>query len=206
VLGIAEAVDPGDTFVETAVFAAREDESAVAAGAPGFRNAVDSDPALPANREWAVRSSPGSGVDDRRRDRAQRVTEQAELERSCPACGLRRSVGCSTGRRARRGAAAVAAVLESRRAELIEVAAAETAGARRGRRRGRGPSTSRATTRPRPAELDAVPGAAFVPSRVTVVAPPWNFPSIPAGGFSPRSPRVPASCSSRPRRRGARRP
>src|SRR5690606_2850386 len=32
-------------------------------------------------------------------------------------------------------------------------------------------------------ELDAVDGAEFVPSKVTVVTPPWNFPvAIPAGG------------------------
>ncbi len=32
-------------------------------------------------------------------------------------------------------------------------------------------------------ELDRVSGAVFVPSRVTVVTPPWNFPlAIPAGG------------------------
>jgi RHH-type proline utilization regulon transcriptional repressor/proline dehydrogenase/delta 1-pyrroline-5-carboxylate dehydrogenase len=32
-------------------------------------------------------------------------------------------------------------------------------------------------------ELDRVPGAVFVPARLTVVTPPWNFPiAIPAGG------------------------
>ncbi len=31
-------------------------------------------------------------------------------------------------------------------------------------------------------DLDRVAGATFVPSRLTVVAPPWNFPvAIPAG-------------------------
>src|SRR5690606_2771047 len=39
-----------DSFVETAVFQAR---ALAAAGAPGFRNARDTDPALPENREWA---------------------------------------------------------------------------------------------------------------------------------------------------------
>ncbi len=42
----------GQAFVETAIFAARESD-AQAPGAPGFRNAPDTDPALPANREWA---------------------------------------------------------------------------------------------------------------------------------------------------------
>ncbi len=42
----------GQSFVETAVFATRQaDDRAV--GAPGFRNAADTDPSLPANREWS---------------------------------------------------------------------------------------------------------------------------------------------------------
>lgn len=52
-------------------------------------------------------------------------------------------------------------------------------------------------------ELDAIAGAVFVPAAVTVVAPPWNFPSrSPPVACSPRSPQVPASSSS-PRRRPA---
>ncbi len=45
-------------------------------------------------------------------------------------------------------------------------------------------------------ELDAVDGAAFVPSKLTVVTPPWNFPvAIPAGGrCSRRSPPGRPSC------------
>ncbi|MCE4026366.1 bifunctional proline dehydrogenase/L-glutamate gamma-semialdehyde dehydrogenase [Microbacterium sp. Au-Mic1] len=187
VLGIAEAVDPGDTFVETAVFAAREDESAVAAGAPGFRNAVDSDPALPANREWAHEilaripaSTTGDGI-----VRSARVAEEAELERILSR--VRAAAGAWGVRpAAERGEVLlrVAAVLESRRAELIEVAAAET-----GKVISEGDvEVSEAVDFARyyaakARELDAIPGAAFVPSRVTVVAPPWNFPlSIPAGG------------------------
>ncbi|MFD6699938.1 MULTISPECIES: proline dehydrogenase family protein [unclassified Microbacterium] len=187
VLGIAEAVDPGDTFVETAVFAAREDESAVAAGAPGFRNAVDSDPALPANREWAreiLARIPGSTTGDGI-VRSARVTEEAELERILSR--VRAAAGAWSVRpAAERGEVLlrVAAVLESRRAELIEVAAAET-----GKVISEGDvEVSEAVDFARyyaakARELDAIPGAAFVPSRVTVVAPPWNFPlSIPAGG------------------------
>ena len=187
VLGIAEAVDPGDTFVETAVFAAREDESAVAAGAPGFRNAVDTDPALPANREWVREilaripvSTAGDGL-----VRSARVTEEAELERILSR--VRAAAGAWGARpAAERGEVLLraAAVLESRRAELIEVAAAET-----GKVVSEGDiEVSEAVDFARyyaakARELDAIPGAAFVPSRVTVVAPPWNFPlSIPAGG------------------------
>jgi len=187
VLGIAEAVDPGDTFVETAVFAAREDESAIAAGAPGFCNAVDTDPALPANREWVREilaripvSTAGDGI-----VRSARVTEEAELERILSR--VRAAAGVWGARpAAERGEVLLraAAVLESRRAELIEVAAAET-----GKVVSEGDiEVSEAVDFARyyaakARELDAIPGAAFVPSRVTVVAPPWNFPlSIPAGG------------------------
>ncbi|OZB83753.1 MAG: 1-pyrroline-5-carboxylate dehydrogenase, partial [Microbacterium sp. 14-71-5] len=187
VLGIAEAADPGDTFVETAVFAAREDESAIAAGAPGFRNAVDSDPALPANREWAreiLARIPGSTTGDGI-VRSARVTDAEELERILSR--VRAAAGAWGARpAAERGEVLlrIAAVLESRRAELIEVAAAET-----GKVISEGDvEVSEAVDFARyyaakARELDAVPGAAFVPSRVTVVAPPWNFPlSIPAGG------------------------
>ena len=42
----AEMMFGGDAFVETAVFASRQaDDRAV--GAPGFRNAADTDPSLP---------------------------------------------------------------------------------------------------------------------------------------------------------------
>jgi len=187
VLGIAEAVDSGDTFVETAVFAAREDESAIASGAPGFRNTADSDPALPANREWAreiLARIPGSATGDGI-VRSARVTDAAELDRILSR--VRAAAGAWGARpAAERGEVLlrVAAVLESRRAELIEVAAAET-----GKVISEGDvEVSEAVDFARyyaakARELDAIPGAAFVPSRVTVVAPPWNFPlSIPAGG------------------------
>jgi RHH-type proline utilization regulon transcriptional repressor/proline dehydrogenase/delta 1-pyrroline-5-carboxylate dehydrogenase len=187
VLGIAESADPGDTFVETAVFAAREDDSTVATGAPGFRNTPDTDPALPANREWArgiIERIPGSAAGAGLVQSAQ-VTDPAELDRIITRV---RAAALAWGSRpaAERGEVLlrVAAVLESRRAELIEVAAAET-----GKVLSEGDvEVSEAVDfaryyAARARELDAVPGAAFVPSRLTVVAPPWNFPlSIPAGG------------------------
>ncbi|MBS1673434.1 MAG: proline dehydrogenase family protein [Actinobacteria bacterium] len=187
VLGIAEHADPADTLVETAVFAAREDESAVAVGAPGFRNVSDTDPALPANRDWArelLARVPGSalGAD---LVRSARVTESVELERIVTRV---REAGAVWGARpaAERSVLLLraAAVLESRRADLIEVAAAET-----GKVIAEGDTeVSEAVDFARyyaakARELDAIPGAAFVPSRLIVVAPPWNFPlSIPAGG------------------------
>ena len=79
---------------------------------------------------------------------------------------------------------AAARALEARRGELIEVAASET-----------GKVFAEADVEVSEAvdfanyyaatarELDRVSGAVFVPSRLTVVTPPWNFPiAIPAGG------------------------
>lgn len=186
VLGIARGSGGGDAFVETAVYAPRELE-AHSGGAPGFHNTSDSDPALPANREWAreIRSRiPGSTAGDETLraalvddpdlldERIERVLAAAPSWGSRPA-----SERAETLLRA-------AAALESRRAELIEVAASET-----------GKVLTEADIEVSEAvdfaryygakarELDAVAGAAFEPARLTVVTPPWNFPlAIPAGG------------------------
>lgn len=176
----------GQSFVETAVFARRE-SGARATGAPGFRNSPDSDPALPANRAWArsilsriETSTAGDATihaaeitdEDALRATIARVRDAAALWGAMPA--------------ADRSAVLVAAArqLEARRAELIEVAASET-----------GKVLAEADVEVSEAvdfanyyaatarELDRVSGAVFVPSRVTVVTPPWNFPlAIPAGG------------------------
>ncbi|MCE7482707.1 proline dehydrogenase family protein [Microbacterium profundi] len=191
VLGIARGSDgsdgsDGEAYVETAVYSRREVDSD-SAGAPGFANTTDSDPVLPANREWADRirarmeaSTVGdAALRDARIDDAA-VLEQtiARVRAAAPAWGARpASERAETLLRA-------AAALESRRGELIEVAASET-----------GKVFSEADIEVSEAvdfaryygakarELDAVAGAEFAPSRVTVVAPPWNFPiAIPAGG------------------------
>ncbi|MFD1214822.1 aldehyde dehydrogenase family protein, partial [Arthrobacter sp. GCM10027362] len=74
-------------------------------------------------------------------------------------------------------------VLAARRAELLEVMAAEA-----GKTLDQGdPEVSEAVDfahyyAERARELDEVDGATFVPARLTVVTPPWNFPvAIPAG-------------------------
>ncbi|WP_424937171.1 MULTISPECIES: proline dehydrogenase family protein [Bacteria] len=189
VLGIARSTERSldDTFVETAVYATREDIAYVALGAPGFANTPDSDPALPANREWAreiFARIPGSTAGEEVL-RAARIDEPETLERTIVAV---RGAAAPWGARPATERAEIllraAAVLESRRAELIEVAASET-----------GKVLTEADVEVSEAvdfakyyaakarELDAVPGAAFVPSRLTIVAPPWNFPlAIPAGG------------------------
>ncbi|WP_167626789.1 bifunctional proline dehydrogenase/L-glutamate gamma-semialdehyde dehydrogenase [Microbacterium sp. MEC084] len=191
-LGDEEIDDPtvefrglGDDWVETAVFARRE--STRAEGAPGFRNAPDSDPALPANRAWAreiLARIPGSTAGDAT-IAAARVTDAEALE---DLVARVRAAGEDWGRRpaAERGEVLrrAARALEARRGELIEVAASET-----------GKVFAEADTEVSEAvdfanyyaatarELDRVPGAVFEPSRLTVVTPPWNFPiAIPAGG------------------------
>ncbi|WP_159500227.1 bifunctional proline dehydrogenase/L-glutamate gamma-semialdehyde dehydrogenase [Microbacterium sp. 18062] len=195
VLGIAaDRADPdvrsvlfgGAEFVETAVFSDRE-SAARAPGAPGFRNAADSDPALPAGREWAreilarVESSTAGDADiaaarvddaDALERIVARVRGGAETWGALPAVD-RAVVLQSAGR-----------MLEARRGQLIEVAASET-----------GKVLAEADVEVSEAvdfanyyaatarELDRVTGAVFEPSRLTVVAPPWNFPlAIPAGG------------------------
>ena len=175
----------GDAFVETAVFSPRE--SAAAAGAPGFRNAADTDPALPANRAWAreiLGRVPSSTAGDAA-IAAARIGTESELE------ALLGRVGSAAGAWGSLPAAdraevllRAAGALDRRRAELIEVAASET-----------GKTLAEADVEVSEAvdfaryyaatarELDRVSGAVFVPDRVTVVTPPWNFPvAIPAGG------------------------
>lgn len=188
VLGIARGSDgsEGEAFVETAVYSRREAD-VDSGGAPGFANTADTDPVVPANREWAgairdriATSTVGDAtLLDARIDEAA-VLEQkiARVRSAAPGWGARpASDRAETLLRA-------AAALESRRGELIEVAASET-----------GKVFSEADMEVSEAvdfaryyaakarELDAIAGAAFEPARVTVVTPPWNFPiAIAAGG------------------------
>jgi RHH-type proline utilization regulon transcriptional repressor/proline dehydrogenase/delta 1-pyrroline-5-carboxylate dehydrogenase len=177
---------PGGDFVETAVFAAREGEER-SVGAPGFTNAADSDPSLPANREWArgVLARVSASTAGEATVAAARVDGERALETII--ARVRAAAESWGSRPATERSAVLSAVargLESRRGELIEVAASET-----GKVFAEGDvevseavdfaNYYAATAR----ELDRVSGAVFVPSRVTVVAPPWNFPvAIPAGG------------------------
>ncbi|WP_309103917.1 bifunctional proline dehydrogenase/L-glutamate gamma-semialdehyde dehydrogenase [Microbacterium sp.] len=185
VLGISRGSDD-EPFLETAVYSPRE-LAVDAGGAPGFVNATDSDPALPANRDWAraVRERIATSTAGDTTLAAARITAAEALEEtitmvreSAPIWGARPAADrAEVLQRA-------AAALEARRGELIEVAASET-----------GKLFAEADVEvseavdfaryyaARARELDAVAGATFVPSRVTVVTPPWNFPlAIPAGG------------------------
>ena len=181
----APAVFAGQEFVDTAVFARQE--SRPAAGAPGFRNTADSDPALAANREWAtdiLARIPSSTVGDAS-IAAARISDADVLEATV--ARVRDAAGRWGALPAADRAAVLeraAAALEARRGELIEVSASET-----------GKVFAEADIEVSEAvdfanyyaanarELDRVSGAVFVPARVTVVTPPWNFPiAIPAGG------------------------
>ena len=189
VLGIARGSrgeSRSDAFVETAVYSAREID-VDSAGAPGFWNTTDSDPALPVNREWAreIRARIADSTAGDETLRAALIDDAALLEEA-----IERVVAAAPSWGARPAAERAevllraAAALESRRAELIEVAASET-----------GKVLAEADIEVSEAvdfaryyaakarELDAVAGAAFEPVALTVVAPPWNFPlAIPAGG------------------------
>ncbi|ALE07101.1 1-pyrroline-5-carboxylate dehydrogenase [Arthrobacter sp. ERGS1:01] len=165
-----------------------QDRNVPAAAAPrdSFANTPDTDPALATNRVWGkdiLARIPGSTLAN---DivAATTVTELSELNRIVDtAVESAAAWGAMTG--AERAAVLHRAgdVLESRRAELMEVMASET-----GKTLDQSdPEISEAVDfahyyAERAKDLDTVDGATFVPAKLTVVTPPWNFPvAIPAG-------------------------
>lgn len=152
----------------------------------GFRNTPDTDPALPANRAWGrdiLARIPGSTAGNAIVE-STKVSDAAELERIIAAA---LEAGKAWGARPAAERAAIlhraGDILESRRAELLEVMASET-----GKTLDQGdPEVSEAIDfahyyAERAKDLEAVDGATFVPANLTVVTPPWNFPvAIPAG-------------------------
>ncbi|MCM6762247.1 bifunctional proline dehydrogenase/L-glutamate gamma-semialdehyde dehydrogenase [Rathayibacter sp. ZW T2_19] len=179
------SVDPAAAGLTEAVLGLSRGSGAAAATA-GFRNEPDTDPSLPGNRRWArlitgrlATSTIGTATAD-----AARITTPEALQE------LLRTVERRAQRWGERLGYDRAAILDraglalaANRDRLLEVMASET-----GKTIAEGdPEVSEAidfahyyATRAR--ELDAVTGATFVPARVTVVAPPWNFPvAIPAG-------------------------
>jgi RHH-type proline utilization regulon transcriptional repressor/proline dehydrogenase/delta 1-pyrroline-5-carboxylate dehydrogenase len=152
-----------------------------------FRNAPDTDPAIPANREWAadvLRRVPRSQL-GAQTIRGSRVLDRTKLERIVRATA---QAGVNWGRQDPVDRAELLELigheLEGRRADLIEVMAAET-----------GKTITEADAEvseaidfahyyaDRARHLADITGATFVPPRLTVVVPPWNFPvAIPAGG------------------------
>jgi RHH-type proline utilization regulon transcriptional repressor/proline dehydrogenase/delta 1-pyrroline-5-carboxylate dehydrogenase len=165
----------------------RRDVLSVAADAPGeFRNEPDTDPSIAANRAWgreilrrAESSELGNGLLAR-----VSIADPGILEQVIAATG---QAGEEWGQR--RGSTraqvlhAAAESLAAHRAELIEVMASET-----------GKTIAEGDVEVSEAvdfanyyaecakALDLVENARFLPSRLIVVAPPWNFPVAIAAG------------------------
>ncbi|PYI67824.1 1-pyrroline-5-carboxylate dehydrogenase [Arthrobacter livingstonensis] len=151
-----------------------------------FANTPDTDPALPANRAWGrdiLARIPGSELGNDIVE-ASRVADVDQLNGIVDtALEAGRAWGALSGAERAAVLHRAGATLESRRAELMEVMAAET-----GKTLDQGdPEVSEAIDfahfyAERAKDLDTVDGATFVPAKLTVVTPPWNFPvAIPAG-------------------------
>ncbi len=151
-----------------------------------FRNSPDTDPSLPANRQWAkaiTERIPTSRLGD---DlvAAHTVTDAAQIQAAIGAASAASSSWAAVGAGARAAILRKAAlVFEQRRAALIEVMAAET-----GKTVDQGdPEVSEAVDflnyyATLAEQLETIDGARPEPVGVTVVTPPWNFPvAIPAG-------------------------
>ncbi len=159
---------------------------AAAAATDSFDNTPDSDPSLPANQAWGrgiLSRVPGSDL-GKAAVAAAAVSTEAELETVINTAVTRgKEWGALSGGERADILHRAGEVLESRRADLMEVMAAET-----GKTLDQSdPEVSEAIDFAHyyaelARELDSVQGARFVPSRLTVVTPPWNFPvAIPAG-------------------------
>ena len=153
----------------------------------GFHNQPDTDPALAANRAWgrdilqrSVSTTLGEGAIS-----AARIDTAEQLD------DVFAAATAAAAKWAALPAADRAAVLHragdelaARRGQLLEIMAHEA-----GKTIAEAdPEVSEAIDfahyyAERALDLEAVAGAEFVPSKVTVVTPPWNFPvAIPAGG------------------------
>ena len=157
-----------------------------AADGDGFFNTADTDPSLPRNLAWgrAILERVPSSCLGSDLVRAHTVTSSDRLDAIVAAAA---DAGRGWGARSAADRATVlervARRLEARRADLLEIMAAEG-----GKTLDESdPEVSEAIDfaryyADRARDLAAVDGARFVPSALTVVTPPWNFPvAIPAG-------------------------
>lgn len=152
----------------------------------GFANTPDTDPSLPANRQWGRQilsrvADSTIGVDLVAQHRISTVEDLDAVMATAVDHG--RDWGRSSGAGRAEILEHAALILESRRAELAEVMAAEA-----GKTLDQSdPEISEAIDFARyyadlARRLDEVDGASFLPATVTAVTPPWNFPvAIPAG-------------------------
>ncbi|WP_427005746.1 proline dehydrogenase family protein [Pseudarthrobacter sp. H2] len=166
----------------------RQDRSLPAAPMPhdSFENTPDTDPSLPANRDWgrAILERVTTSTLGNAAVAAATISDADTLNTViATAVESGKAWGALSGNERAAILHRAGDVLESRRAELLEVMASET-----GKTIDQGdPEVSEAVDfahyyAESARRLDDVDGAAFVPSKLTVVTPPWNFPvAIPAG-------------------------
>ncbi|MFJ5861352.1 bifunctional proline dehydrogenase/L-glutamate gamma-semialdehyde dehydrogenase [Pseudarthrobacter sp. NPDC092439] len=152
----------------------------------GFRNTPDTDPALPANRDWgrAILERVPSSTLGNASVQAAVINDEATLNTAIKtAVEKGKAWGELSGNERAEILHRAGDILEARRADLLEVMASET-----GKTIDQGdPEVSEAVDfahyyAESARKLDEVDGATFVPAKLTVVTPPWNFPvAIPAG-------------------------
>ncbi|WP_018760709.1 bifunctional proline dehydrogenase/L-glutamate gamma-semialdehyde dehydrogenase [Arthrobacter sp. 135MFCol5.1] len=152
----------------------------------GFRNTPDTDPALPANRTWgrAILERVPSSTLGNAAVEAAFINGEAALNTAIEtAVEKGKAWGKLSGNERAEILHRAGDILEARRADLLEVMASET-----GKTIDQGdPEVSEAIDfahyyAESARKLDTVDGATFVPAKLTVVTPPWNFPvAIPAG-------------------------
>ncbi|KIC61561.1 bifunctional proline dehydrogenase/L-glutamate gamma-semialdehyde dehydrogenase [Pseudarthrobacter phenanthrenivorans] len=152
----------------------------------GFRNTPDTDPALPANRTWgrAILGRVPSSTLGEAAVKAAFINDEETLNSAIAnAVDNGKAWGELSGNERAEILHRAGEILEARRPDLLEVMASET-----GKTIDQGdPEVSEAVDfahyyAESARKLDTVDGATFVPAKLTVVTPPWNFPvAIPAG-------------------------
>ncbi|SDM11133.1 bifunctional proline dehydrogenase/L-glutamate gamma-semialdehyde dehydrogenase [Arthrobacter sp. ok362] len=151
-----------------------------------FENTPDTDPSLPANRNWgrAILGRVATSTLGNAAVEAATINDEATLNTVIgTAVEKGKAWGALSGAERAEILHRAGDVLEARRADLLEVMASET-----GKTIDQGdPEVSEAVDfahyyAESARKLDDVDGATFVPAKLTVVTPPWNFPvAIPAG-------------------------
>ncbi|MCU1436162.1 MAG: 1-pyrroline-5-carboxylate dehydrogenase [Pseudarthrobacter sp.] len=151
-----------------------------------FKDTPDTDPSLPANRDWGraiLQRVPSSTLGNAAVEAAT-ITDADTLNRVIgTAVEKGKAWGALSGDERAEILHRAGDILEARRADLLEVMASET-----GKTIDQGdPEVSEAADfahyyAESARKLEKVDGATFVPAKLTVVTPPWNFPvAIPAG-------------------------
>ncbi|XAS69779.1 proline dehydrogenase family protein [Micrococcaceae bacterium Sec5.7] len=166
----------------------QQNRSLPAAATPrdSFENTPDTDPSLPANQAWgrAILTRVPSSTLGNDSVEAATITDADTLNSVIEnALEKGKAWGALSGAQRAEILHRAGDILEARRADLLEVMASET-----GKTLDQGdPEVSEAIDfahfyAESARKLDSVDGATFVPAKLTVVTPPWNFPvAIPAG-------------------------